>query len=348
MNDSHVTKVPVSAVMRQIPYILFYEREIINNVNKQKLIEIPLLQKNQEISPLTYNVLNNKDIKLEIVTDINTKNNFIESIKDSKEKNATMITLTQYNHQDKNDEEINIQIGIPVTEINLNKEEILEKEETRSNSETQDLNRINSSDDVINSISNIDNKINEDDSNISKDIILKEVGEDITLELNENDSNISSDYNFDLNLIPKFFRSRKNRKLIKLLKSMKTENFRNQFSKALNIKGDQIKNKNIENLDNNSSKQFQDTKIKSFTLKNLYGRDNIDIWDENMEEDADKFKNQINFVKRAKFFEEKQIKQKDEYDMDYDKGRVKKVKIKNLSKEKKGNLFQYIHNKKQL
>lgn len=74
-------------------------------------------------------------------------------------------------------------------------------------------------------------------------------------------------------------------------------------------------------------------------LSDLYGTDKVELWD--TEEDSDLVKKQINFIKNSQHFKQKEVMQKDDYDIEYDKGKVKKIKKKTNSLNH-SNYFQKI------
>ena len=96
--------------------------------------------------------------------------------------------------------------------------------------------------------------------------------------------------------------------------------------------------------------------IKSQGLKELYNSNKISLWESDNEEDdnivnEDKqnklLQSQIDFISKAKeHFIDKKVKEKSEYDIDLDKGKVKKVHKKNNKRFKHKNYFQNISNKK--
>jgi hypothetical protein len=88
----------------------------------------------------------------------------------------------------------------------------------------------------------------------------------------------------------------------------------------------------------------EDIKIKSWKLKELYGTDTIERWeDSETEVDSDKLKQQINFVKSNTVFKQKIVPKKSDWDVQYDVGKLKKVKVKK-QQNYKTNYFQNIHN----
>jgi hypothetical protein len=89
----------------------------------------------------------------------------------------------------------------------------------------------------------------------------------------------------------------------------------------------------------------EDNKIKSWKLKELYGSDTIERWeDSETETDSDKLKQQINFVKSNASFKQKVVPKKNDWDINYDIGKLKKVKVKKQPVYNT-NYFQNIHNR---
>ena len=112
------------------------------------------------------------------------------------------------------------------------------------------------------------------------------------------------------------------------------------------------KNEFLEKKRNLNNKNL----IKSQGLKELYNSNKISLWESDNEEDEnivneDKhnklLQSQINFISKAnEHFIDKKVKEKSEYDIDLDKGKVKKVHKKNDKRFKHENYFQSISNKK--
>ena len=95
--------------------------------------------------------------------------------------------------------------------------------------------------------------------------------------------------------------------------------------------------------------------IQKQELNKLYNSNRISLW-ESDEDENDNINNdnqnkllqsQINFISKVKEnFTDKNVKEKTEYDINLDKGKVKKVHKKNDQKFKHDNYFQNISNKK--
>ena len=96
--------------------------------------------------------------------------------------------------------------------------------------------------------------------------------------------------------------------------------------------------------------------IKSQGLKELYNTNKISIWESDNEKDENivnenkhnkLLQSQIYFITKGKeYFIDKKVKEKSEYDINLDKGKVKKVHKKNDKRFKHKNYFQNISNKK--
>lgn len=89
-------------------------------------------------------------------------------------------------------------------------------------------------------------------------------------------------------------------------------------------------------LNNNSS-------IIKKKISELYGSGNISLWDDN---ENDALKKQYCFIKKEKLDKENEVLKKDQYDIDYDKGRTKKIKKKVAFR--KNNVFQRTQNRNNL
>ena len=115
------------------------------------------------------------------------------------------------------------------------------------------------------------------------------------------------------------------------------------------------KNNNNEFLERKRNLNYKNL-IKSQGLKELYNSNKISLWESDNEEDEnivneDKhnklLQSQINFISKAnEHFIDKKVKEKSEYDIDLDKGKVKKVHKKNDKRFKHESYFQSISNKK--
>ncbi len=78
-------------------------------------------------------------------------------------------------------------------------------------------------------------------------------------------------------------------------------------------------------------------------IKEIYGSGNISLWDEN---ENDALKKQYCFIKKEKLDKENAVLKKDQYDIDYDTGKTKKIKKKVAPR--KTNVFQKTQNRNNL
>ena len=119
-----------------------------------------------------------------------------------------------------------------------------------------------------------------------------------------------------------------------------------------------ILNKNKKNKNESFNKNSLSNNkhlIQKKELNKLYNSNRISLW-ESDEDENDNINNdnqnkllqsQINFISKVKEnFTDKNVKEKTEYDINLDKGKVKKVHKKNDQKFKHNNYFQNISNKK--
>ena len=119
-----------------------------------------------------------------------------------------------------------------------------------------------------------------------------------------------------------------------------------------------ILNKNKKNKNEYSNKNTLSNNkhlIQKQELNKLYNSNRISLW-ESDEDENDNINNnhqnillqsQIDFISKVKEnFTDKNVKEKTEYDINLDKGKVKKVHKKNDQKYKHNNYFQNISNKK--
>jgi hypothetical protein len=93
--------------------------------------------------------------------------------------------------------------------------------------------------------------------------------------------------------------------------------------------------------ENNSSND--NNYIMKKKIKELYGSGNISLWDDN---NNDALKKQYCFIKKEKLDKENAVLKKDQYDIDYDRGRTKKIKKKVAPR--KTNVFQKTQNRNNL
>ena len=168
-------------------------------------------------------------------------------------------------------------------------------------------------------------------------------------------SKINILYNKRKNIYKKYFKS-KNKKKEEINDNDPFLAMKALFDKKKDIilKKDN-KNNNNEFLERKRNLNYKNL-IKSQGLKELYNSNKISLWESDNEEDEnlindDKhnklLKSQIDFISKAKeHFIDKKVKEKSEYDIDLDKGKVKKIHKKNEKRFKHRNYFQSISNKK--
>ena len=151
-----------------------------------------------------------------------------------------------------------------------------------------------------------------------------------------------------------------------LNKKRKTERNSNQnindpflsMKELFDSKKELILNKNKKNKNESFNKNSLSNNkhlIQKKELNKLYNSNRISLW-ESDEDENDNINNdnqnkllqsQINFISKVKEnFTDKNVKEKTEYDINLDKGKVKKVHKKNDQKFKHNNYFQKISNKK--
>ena len=151
-----------------------------------------------------------------------------------------------------------------------------------------------------------------------------------------------------------------------LNKKRKTERNSNQnindpflsMKELFDSKKELILNKNKKNKNESFNKNSLSNNkhlIQKKELNKLYNSNRISLW-ESDEDENDNINNdnqnkllqsQINFISKVKEnFTDKNVKEKTEYDINLDKGKVKKVHKKNDQKFKHNNYFQNISNKK--
>jgi len=101
-------------------------------------------------------------------------------------------------------------------------------------------------------------------------------------------------------------------------------------------------NKNKPNL-NKSNSNFNYTALKE-KVNQIYGGNNIELWDDDDDENTN-VKKQLSFVSNEKLNKFTEVLKKDDYDIDYDKGKLKKIKKK--KQFNKTNFFQKRQNRSQ-
>ena len=108
-----------------------------------------------------------------------------------------------------------------------------------------------------------------------------------------------------------------------LKKTINSDHFIKPYPKVNNINIELKKFNSDSNVNGNHSNGFK-TKINNF-----YGRENIELWEDEKNNKSNSFEKQISFINKEQFNNKsKEILKKDEYDIDYDKGKTKKIKKK--------------------
>jgi hypothetical protein len=319
MNDSFVGRVSEKEVLQQTPYILFYER---------------VLDKKVVIA----NTVSNND---------NQINNFIK--KHSDEILSSLDTSTSDNF-------INIKVS-PFESNTVNLKEQLKEEVKKAES-------------TIAKIDKPEHKV-ETNNKLESNDTLKEV-KNVQIE-----SEHTIIYIKPANLGRKQHKviSRRLNKLKIMLKQIKLNRIKSKKTLTTrHINGNTMSSANImtavktnnietnpatitpiDNLVNIKSTIIkplekvysEDNKINSWKLKELYGTDSIERWEDSETEADSKLKQQISFIKTESTFKQKSVPKKTQHDIEYDTGRLKKVRVKKPMNEFKTNFFQNIQNKYQ-
>lgn len=215
-------------------------------------------------------------------------------------------------------------------------------------------------------------------SNDNKEIESKKVENPfkINIDSNKNDEDIDKkkiEINWqvekiDISKLNVLYKKRRKKLFQKysLNKKRKTERNSNQnindpflsMKELFDSKKELILNKNKKNKNESFNKNSLSNNkhlIQKKELNKLYNSNRISLW-ESDEDENDNINNdnqnkllqsQINFISKVKEnFTDKNVKEKTEYDINLDKGKVKKVHKKNDQKFKHNNYFQNISNKK--
>ena len=215
-------------------------------------------------------------------------------------------------------------------------------------------------------------------SNDNKEIESKKVENPfkINIDSNKNDEDIDKkkiEINWqvekiDISKLNVLYKKRRKKLFQKysLNKKRKTERNSNQnindpflsMKELFESKKELILNKNKKNKNEYLNKNTLSNNkhlIQKQELNKLYNSNRISLW-ESDEDENDNINNdnqnkllqsQINFISKVKEnFTDKNVKEKTEYDINLDKGKVKKVHKKNDQKFKHNNYFQNISNKK--
>ena len=215
-------------------------------------------------------------------------------------------------------------------------------------------------------------------SNDNKEIESKKVENPfkINIDSNKNDEDIDKkkiEINWqvekiDISKLNVLYKKRRKKLFQKysLNKKRKTERNSNQnindpflsMKELFDSKKELILNKNKKNKNESFNKNSLSNNkhlIQKKELNKLYNSNRISLW-ESDEDENDNINNdnqnkllqsQINFISKVKEnFTDKNVKEKTEYDINLDKGKVKKVHKKNDQKYKHNNYFQNISNKK--
>ena len=215
-------------------------------------------------------------------------------------------------------------------------------------------------------------------SNDNKEIESKKVENPfkINIESNKNDEDIDKkkiEINWqvekiDISKLNVLYKKRRKKSFQKysLNKKRKIERNSNQnindpflsMKELFESKKELILNKNKKNKNESFNKNSLSNNkhlIQKQELNKLYNSNRISLW-ESDEDENDNINNnhqnillqsQIDFISKVKEnFTDKNVKEKTEYDINLDKGKVKKVHKKNDQKYKHNNYFQNISNKK--
>ena len=215
-------------------------------------------------------------------------------------------------------------------------------------------------------------------SNDNKEIESKKVENPfkINIDSNKNDEDIDKkkiEINWqvekiDISKLNVLYKKRRKKLFQKysLNKKRKTERNSNQnindpflsMKELFDSKKELILNKNKKNKNESFNKNSLSNNkhlIQKKELNKLYNSNRISLW-ESDEDENDNINNnhqnillqsQIDFISKVKEnFTDKNVKEKTEYDINLDKGKVKKVHKKNDQKFKHNNYFQKISNKK--
>jgi hypothetical protein len=280
MNDSMVTKSIEKNVLQQLPYILFYQREVLHF---PKLTDVNFKRK-ESIT---------QEVKKEIIS-----NKIIPS-----PTNSTIIIKPEEAQKEVKQERI-----IPSIEQSI---AIYKPQETKP--------------DVIVQILELKQTEipNEEEYDYKKTCY--------------------SDYfvNIEFEKDFKKFSSKKRRILKKYLKSLKKEKGIKKYKIGKILEEEYVSADTPTKSSSLDLKEREDIKIKIPTsqnhstnfiynrnLTNLYGMNNISQWESDTEADSDLLRKQINFIRKSEMLKETEVLRKDEYDEEYDKGKLKKIKSK--------------------
>jgi len=182
-----------------------------------------------------------------------------------------------------------------------------------------------------------ENKINNNDTNKINDTSDKRISKanpnsqtNFNILGNNNSNNLGNNNNTTTQ--NKFAKSEENKDTNKTIKNNSSSNINNNP-----VKGNapvQVQNKYFTQNNNKKLGELNTSKLESF-----YGKPNIQIW----ENDDDMIQKQLRFVKNNSMLKETRMVEKDEYDIEYDIGKVKKVKAKKFL-QNNVNIFQNLQN----
>ena len=364
MNDSYVSKASEKNVFydQHTPYILFYERII----EKPKVVEEKTIERNMNVnSKIVENVAKSMDFQNNSIQHnemkINTSNNQMSDFKlDRNNQNVRVDTsvsedktkiqenklnkdLSVIDQTIKDDTEKKI-VAVPESKKILSVDEMhIERNSSRNPSEcdTQDCDSEENNSMKIPLLTNFKFKspklakmksILKWMKNIQNSRSNGKTEEMQSIEIPEKPTTKDiSDSNEELKITPFIAHKEKN------------ENFTNQSkvsnydTKMTGYSGyDEIQNYSKENKSNSKNKYLLKKHLSSF-----YGGNHIDLWD--TEDESDLLDKQMTFVKSSESFKSNKPIQKDEYDIDYDSGKLKKVK-KLKEDNRNHNVFQKHHN----
>jgi hypothetical protein len=360
MNDSWVSKTNEKSILQQTPYLLFYERvmdvkkEVKNKQNlepykNEKIVEIKKeINKNEQlqVNQISKEIgLENKNEVRKIEKREEQKPEIINNDTNKKENQNKFDNFNVLNQKiEKTEKIVESKCDPPHQKMEIDDTPYQSKHiENNSLIETENKFDVEKHSIPFNFLSRRRMKIKKIVALLknSKFNSNKEICEKETKKIKVKDCQIPIDTSLSLREDENISVSQK--KPIETKKS--NENQKNPKIEKNKLENVKTKPGNFKPLMPNKPTYPSSSTIHNRNLTGLYGSDKIELWE--TEDDTDLLREQIKFIKSVDGFKESKVVEKDEYDVEYDTGKLKKVKDKENSRNGNHynyNVFQKVHN----
>ena len=342
MNDSSVSPVSLNFILGQSPYILFYEKE---NDNKEFLLPLPLLHKVSDISKGV--VKKDKDAIQETqLKKVNSKNSNVQELANLRKNSNSSDIAKTLNNELKLSKSNSINFLIKSKQISPLYSKKLKmllqlsnhlkpKKNKQLNSNIDKAEKMNHSEQKVKTIfhhSNSDSNLPiNSKSHLLEPIVLNKNGNTDHIEIKfnvlkgMNESEVKASHILDSNLL-------KTNTISTGIKTRKGSG----SSKALPIPN---KNGVLDGI------MEKGKAIEEERIKNFYGKSNIETWEDDEIESNNQISSliqkQLNFLNNYTDSTNYAIPEKDQYDIDYDVGKQKRVRIKKDTRKDRNHFQNY-------